>query len=57
MSRIEILQEIAEKTNLKRVEVDAVFEQLSALLKSHLQLQGSGEFLIPRVGVKIKRVR
>lgn len=57
MSRIEIIQNLAEKTGLKRVEVDSVFEHLSHLVKSHLQLSGSGEFLIPKLGVKIKRVR
>lgn len=56
-SRVEILQHISEKTNLKRVEVEAVFNEMSNLIKAHLSKKGSGEILLPKLGVKIKRIR
>ena len=56
-SRAEILQHISEKTNLKRVEVEAVFTEMANLIKSQLSRKGSGEILLPKLGVKIRKVR
>ncbi len=56
-TRVEILQHISEKTNLKRVEVEAVFTEMANLIKAHLSKKGSGEVLLPKLGVKIKKVR
>jgi len=57
MSRAEIIQTIADETGLKRSDVDLVFESLGDLVKSHMKARGSGEFMIPKIGVKIKRIR
>jgi len=57
MSRNEIIQNIADETGLKRVDVDLVFDCLGDLVKSHMKARGSGEFMIPKIGLKIKRVR
>lgn len=56
-TRVEILQYISEKTNLKRVEVEAVFTEMANLIKAHLTKKGSGEILLPKLGVKIRKVR
>lgn len=56
-TRVEILQTIAEKTNLKRVQVESVFVELSNLIKSHMKKKGSGKFQIPFSGVKIVKIR
>jgi nucleoid DNA-binding protein len=56
-TRMEILQMISDKTGLKRVDVESVFNELSQLVKGHLKKRGSGEFMIPKLGLKIKRVR
>ena len=56
-SRVEILQHISEQTQLKRVDVEAVFNEMSNLIKAHLSKKGSGEILLPKLGVKIKKVR
>lgn len=56
-TRSEIYQNIAETTGLKRSEVESVFTVLSKLAKSHLKKRGSGEFMIPQMGIKLKRVR
>jgi nucleoid DNA-binding protein len=57
MSRNEIIQRIADETGLKRIDVDLVFDSLADLVKSHMKTRGSGEFMIPKIGLKIKRVR
>lgn len=56
-TRVEILQHISEKTHLKRVEVEAVFSEMANLIKMHLSEKGSGEILLPKLGVKIKKIR
>ena len=56
-TRVEILQAIAEKTGLKRVDVEAVFTEMAGLVKSHMKKRGSGEILVPKLGIKIRRVR
>jgi nucleoid DNA-binding protein len=56
-TRSEIYQAIAEETELKRSQVEAVFSSLSKLVKSHMKKRGSGEVMIPQLGLKLKRVR
>jgi nucleoid DNA-binding protein len=56
-TRVEILQLIADKTNLKRVEVEAVFSQMADIVKAHMAQNGSGEVMIPKLGLKIRKVR
>lgn len=56
-TRIEILRSIANKTELAKVQVEAVFSALSDLLHAHMHKRGSGEFTIPMVGVKVRRVK
>jgi nucleoid DNA-binding protein len=56
-SRVEILQEIADQTNLKRIEVEAVFTEMAKLIRAHLRKNGSGEIMIPKMGIKIRKIR
>lgn len=56
-TRMEILQTISDITNLKRVEVEAVFTEFAKLVKSHMKKNGSGEIMIPKLGLKIRKVR
>lgn len=56
-TRIEILQHISDTTGLKRVEVEAVFTEMAQLIRSHMKKQGSGEIMIPKLGLKIRKVR
>jgi nucleoid DNA-binding protein len=55
-SKAQILQTLAEDTGLSKKEVGAVLSSLSTLVRRHLTKKGSGEFAIPEVGVKLKRV-
>lgn len=56
-TRVEIMQEIAEQASLTRVQVETVFDSLHGLIESHMRKRGSGEFTIPKTGIKIRRVR
>lgn len=56
-TRIEILQHISDETGLKRIEVEAVFTEMAKLVKAHMKKQGSGEVMIPKLGLKIRKVR
>lgn len=56
-SRMEIFQTISDRTGLKRVEVEAVFTEFKELTESHLRKRGSGEIIVPKLGLKIVRKR
>ncbi len=56
-SRIEILKTISENTGLKRLDVEAVFSEMKKIVERHMKKQGSGEIMIPKLGVKLRRVR
>jgi nucleoid DNA-binding protein len=53
----QIFTAIAEDTGLNRKQVAEVFTSLNKLITQHVQNRGSGEFTIPDVGVKIRRVK
>lgn len=56
-TRMEILQEISDRVGLKRVDVEAVFTEMAKIIKAHMKKQGSGEIMIPKLGLKIRKVR
>lgn len=47
MTKAQIVGEIAEKTELSKKDVGAVFESLKELVKRELGKKGPGEFVIP----------
>lgn len=56
-SRIEIMQTLAEKTNMTRVQIENVFDELNSVIASHMAKRGSGEIIIPKTGIKLRRVK
>jgi nucleoid DNA-binding protein len=56
-TKTQIIQAIAEDTDLTRKQVSEVFGSLGNLIQRHMQKRGSGELTIPETGVKIRRVR
>lgn len=56
-TRIEILRSIADKTGLPKIHIESVFSALTELLHSHMRKRGSGEFTVPVVGIKVRRVK
>ncbi|MCW8825305.1 MAG: HU family DNA-binding protein [Gammaproteobacteria bacterium] len=56
-TKSQIIASISEMTGLNKKEVGSVFSAMSELVDSHMKRRGSGEFTVPEVGVKIKRIR
>lgn len=55
-TKSQILSDIAEDTGLTKKEVAAVLDSMADLAVRHLKKKGSGEFSIPSLGVKLRRV-
>lgn len=55
-TKSQILSSIAEDTGLTKKEVTAVMDSLAEHAQAHLQKKGSGEFSIPTLGIKLRRV-
>jgi hypothetical protein len=56
-TRMDILRTIADLTGLPKVQIEAVFNSLTELMHSHMRKKGSGEFTIPMVGIKVRRIK
>lgn len=56
-TRIEILQSLAEQTKLTRVQVESLFDALNKVIEGHMKKRGSGEFTIPKTGIKLRRIK
>jgi nucleoid DNA-binding protein len=57
LTRIEIFRTLADNTGLPKVHIESVFAALTELVHSHMRKRGSGEFTIPMIGVKVRRVK
>lgn len=55
-TKSQILSALAEDTGLAKKEVAAVMDALAALTSRHLKKNGSGEFTVPSLGIKLRRV-
>ena len=51
-----ILSTISEDTGLTKKEVAAVMDAMADLAHRHLKKKGSGEFTVPSLGIKLRRV-
>ncbi len=57
MTKAQIIAEIAEATELSKQDVKAVLISLSEQAQRHLKSNSCGEFMVPDLGVKLKRVK
>ena len=48
-TKSQILNEIAENTELSRKDVSNVLDELTVLIERHIKKRGCGEFTIPRL--------
>lgn len=55
-TKAQIYAEISEVTGVSKSDVRNVFAALRNLVERHLKGRGSGQFSIPELGVKIRRV-
>ncbi len=56
-TRTQIFQIISENTHLNKTQVEQVFDELNRLIEGHLKKRGSGEFVIPKTGIKLRRIK
>ncbi|MGC1954885.1 MAG: HU family DNA-binding protein [Gammaproteobacteria bacterium] len=56
-TKAQIMQTLTEETGLPRRDVVKVMATLATLAKRHVMKRGSGEFSIPELGVKVRRVQ
>lgn len=56
MTKTGILNELAERTELSRKQVDAVLGELETLIERHIKKRGAGEFTLPGL-LKIRAVK
>lgn len=54
-TKSQILQAVAQETGLTLKQVKAVFVSANQMLQKHMIKKGSGEFLIPEMGIKVMR--
>lgn len=55
-TKTQILSAVAEDTGLSKKQVAAVLDSVADLAAGHLQKGGSGEFVVPSLGLKLRRV-
>lgn len=55
-TKVQIYSELAENTGLSKTDVKNLFSALRNLVERHLKGRGSGQFIIPELGVKVRRV-
>lgn len=56
-TKTQIIAAVAEETGMSRKQVKEVLEATKGLAARHLSKNGSGEFTVPEIGVKLKRVK
>jgi nucleoid DNA-binding protein len=56
MTKSAILNELAERTELSRKQVDSVLTELEVLIERHIKKKGIGEFTLPGL-MKIRAVK
>jgi nucleoid DNA-binding protein len=55
-TKSQILSTLAEDTGLTKKEIASVVDALADLAHRHLKKKGSGEFTVPSLGIKLRRV-
>lgn len=55
-TKSQILTALSEDTGLTKKEIAGVVDALAALAHRHLKKKGSGEFTVPSLGIKLRRI-
>ncbi|MGK0296453.1 MAG: nucleoid DNA-binding protein [Gammaproteobacteria bacterium] len=55
-TKSQILSSLAEDSGLTKKEVTTVLDTLAGLAHGHLKKGGSGEFSVPALGIKLRRI-
>jgi len=55
-SKSQIVAEIAEMTNVSKNDVKGVIAAIRNMIERHVKPKGSGEMIIPDLGIKVRRI-
>ena len=55
-TKSQILSNLSDQTGVSKKDVTAVLDGLAALAHAHLKKGGSGEFSVPSLGIKLRRI-
>ena len=55
-TKAQIISALAEATGKTKKEVGTVLDSMAGLAQRHLMKGGSGEFTVPALGIKLRRV-
>lgn len=56
-TKSQIINEIAEATDVSKADIKAVIDSLAIQAGRHLGPRGCGEFMVPGLGIKMKTVK
>lgn len=57
MTKAQVISEIAESTGVSKSDIKAVLASLAEQAGRHLKSGACGEFMVPELAVKLKRVK
>ncbi len=57
MTKAQVISEIADATEITKKDVKAVLASLSEQAHRHLKARGCGEFMVPELAIKLKRIK
>ena len=57
MTKAQVISEIAEATGVSKTDIKNVLVALSEQAERYLKANACGEFMVPELGVKLKRVK
>jgi nucleoid DNA-binding protein len=57
MTKAQVISEIADATEITKKDVRAVLASLSEQAHRHLKARGCGEFMVPELAIKLKRIK
>jgi len=55
-TKAQIVSALAETTGLTKKQASSVLDSMAGLAQRHLMKGGSGEFTVPALGIKLRRV-
>ena len=56
-TQTEIIRKVAEQTGLAQSQVKSVLSSVGEMAQRHVTKGGSGEFSVPGLGIKVRRVK
>ena len=56
-TKTQIISSVADETGLTQAQVKGVLSSLAGVAHRHVMKRGSGEFAVPELGLKIRRVQ